>query len=108
MQSRINEIQMKKILSAAITEDEISINLSGAWSISLYNPVSLWAAGSVCKFDESDLVNRTIIGAVVEAKTLTLELDNASKLVVDLSDAAYRGPEAAVLRGARGEFIVVN
>lgn len=108
MSDSLTQIRTQIIESAQIDDEEIALRLANGWAISIYNATSLHVRNEAKTVEHSLVVNARIVAIESADDSLTFALDNSSTLIVDLRDAAYHGPEAVVLRGPLGEFIVLN
>ena len=91
-----------------MSDEEVSLTLSGGWSVSIYNVASMTINGSIKAISEANLIGETVVSIVLREERLALVLSNSSELRVDLRPDAFRGPEAVVVRGPAGELIVLN
>lgn len=69
------------------------------YKISCYNNQTI-------KIDE--LVNSKVLKSNEEKDFIELIFDNQCKLIIDLSDDAYNGPDAMCLKGPNDLFVVWN
>jgi hypothetical protein len=75
------------------------------YSLSIYNQ---WSIITSSRSNIYTLKGAVIIEILIHDEVLTLKLDNTDKLMVNLNDNAYTGPEAMVLHGPGNSIIVWN
>jgi len=108
MSESLSAIEARTIEAAWISDEEVSLTLSGEWSVSIYSMASMTINGSTEAISEANLIGETVVRIVLCEECLAFVLSSSSLLRVDLRPEAFRAPEAMVVRGPAGEFIVLN
>lgn len=83
----------KTVKVASIQDDELHLDLGGDWHIVVLNPFRL-SSQSV-----DALVGAALLTFEERGSTEFLAFDNGITVTVDMTDDAYRGPEAMLLTG---------
>ena len=108
MSETLSAIEARTIEAALVSNEEVSLILSGQWSVSIYSAASMTINGSTEAISEANLIGETVVSIVLREECLAFVLSSSSVLHVDLRPETFRGPEAMVVRGPAGEFIVLN
>ena len=108
----MNGLRNAKILGIQKTHDYWFITTDKG-GLSIYNPVKHRTENGVfldlehLRFD--DIVNCVVINIIIlDGKSVSIELDNKSSIVVSLVENDYCGPEAFCLYLYDGPMIVVG
>jgi hypothetical protein len=101
MTSAASRLCGKRLLLASTENDQLNLQLDGA-SLNIYNPVT-WR-GTI--ESPSALVGRAVEAVEETSHHLDIRFTGGVVLEIDLRDAAYSGPEAAVLSLDDGRTII--
>ncbi len=83
--------------------NSVWINL-GDYKITIVNPISIENGPS----DVNSFLNQKIIDVSANDKEACLTTESGQKLIIDLRDESYNGPEAMVLHGPDDLIVVWN
>ena len=109
MTSSVSEIHNRVVESVVAEPGELAICFVDGWSIAIYNRYSVSdGIGTGLREILASMKGAALAHSEVSDSRLELLFDNKVKLTVGLRAEDYAGPEAAVVSGPSGEFIVVN
>ena len=92
--------QVEQALPAKKTENELALTFSNRWTLTIFNKFELTdGQRQVVEVQESLLAHQSVLEASLDKECLSLLFDSGARLRVDLTDAGYLGPEAAVITG---------
>jgi len=112
MEKRDADSLLAPIIGQRVTEvvagDEvITFRTDGGWRIAIYNASSLETASAAPLTEENarTLRGTRIVDIKTEPQFVAITFDHPARLVIDLRDEAYSGPEAMLITGP-GEVIL--
>lgn len=107
MTSVVSEVHGRTVRAIDESATELSLSLSEGWGLSIYNPFLVLLPDSGLA-PSAKLLGDIIEFAEMTEAALTFEFKSGNKLIVSLQPDDYSGPEAAVIAGPNGQFVVVN
>ncbi len=108
---RITEINSKVsaihplITGSSLIEHSTSVCFNN-YRLDIYNPVKLLGLDN--KLSIHNLTNLSVVSCIESADEIIIELENQIKLIVDMRDESFIGPEALCLHGPNNLMVVWN
>jgi hypothetical protein len=93
----------RKIISVEFTYDNVGIGFEDGSGLTIYNPCSV-----ADTFQSSRYIGARIVAEYWSSDQFYVDLHNGNKIVVDLREAAWAGPEAMVFAYENNGYMVVS
>ena len=89
-------------------DDPLSLRFGGRWLLTIYNRFEFRHQSAIAASALDTLLGATAIGTRENESSAVVSFDDNREVFVDLSDDAYRGPEAMQLTDNCGSIVVWN